>query len=74
MLLIAGCIDGVHVRMRVPVAQQEVYLNRHHETSMNVVAVAGSDLTFNFVSVHAPGRWHDVRVMHESGLPALSVP
>ena len=71
MPLIAGCIDGVHIKMRVPVAQQELYLNRHHETSVNVVAVAGSDLTFNVVRVHAPVRWHDVRVMHESGLPAL---
>ena len=29
--------------MRVPVAQEEIYIKRHHKTSMNVTAVANAN-------------------------------
>ena len=48
-------------------------MNRHHATSLNVMAVAGPDLKFFYANIHAPGRWHDSRVMRTSQLPRLYV-
>ena len=65
---VSGCIDGCHVNVRVPAAMENAFVNRHQKTSINVMAVAGSDGRFLCVSAHAGGRQHDSRVLATSGL------
>ena len=69
--VVTGCIDGTHVQVQVSPEEEETYINRHHKTSINVVAVADNKRRLTFVSVHAPGRMHDSRVLATSGLPEL---
>ena len=38
---VCGCIDGTHVNIAVPSRDESSYLNRHHEHSINALAVAG---------------------------------
>jgi DDE superfamily endonuclease len=63
-----GVIDGCHVNISPPKEDKNSYLNRHHSTSINVLAVAGPDLSFYYVDASAPGRWHDSKVLKESSL------
>ena len=65
----AGAIDGTHVNVSPLIADgREDYRNRHADTSVNVVAVAGADLSFFFVDANAPGKYHDSRALRESSL------
>ena len=45
--------------MVVPAEMEDAYINRNHQTSINVVAVAGHKQQSTFVRMHAPGRMHD---------------
>jgi hypothetical protein len=64
----AGVIDGCHINISPPKNDKLSFLNRHHSTSINVLAVAGPDLSFYFVDASAPGRSHDSKVLKESAL------
>lgn len=67
----SGCIDGTHLRLTVPKAKKEIYMNRKGYTSINCMAVAGPDRQFYAVSVQCSGRVHDARVLAASGLADL---
>jgi hypothetical protein len=64
----AGVIDGCHINISPPKKDKLSFLNHHHSTSINVLAVAGPDLSFYFVDASAPGRSHDSKVLKESAL------
>ena len=65
---VAGCIDGCHIQV-IPAKKDETsYVNRHQTHSLNVLAVAGPDLTIFFADANAPGRCHDSRVLKNSSL------
>ena len=64
----AGAIDGCHINVSPPKNDKLSFINRHHSTSLNVLAVAGPDLSFFYVDASAPGRCHDSRVLKESSL------
>nr|AAU89188.1 transposon protein, putative, CACTA, En/Spm sub-class [Oryza sativa Japonica Group]ABF97886.1 transposon protein, putative, CACTA, En/Spm sub-class [Oryza sativa Japonica Group] len=57
-----GAIDGTHVNVVVPKSKRVPYLNRHNETSQNVLAVCDFDMRFTFVLSGWPGSAHDMRV------------
>ena len=59
---VAGCIDGSHIRVTPPKADEDSYVNRHHEHSLNSVMVAGPDMTIYYANCRSPGRWHDSHV------------
>ena len=59
---VAGCLDGTHVTVSPPKDDEEGFVNRHHQHSLNVLGVCGPNLKFYYVNSSAPGRWHDSRV------------
>ncbi len=65
---VIGCIDGTHVRVSPPAADEASYVNRHHEHSINVLICCRADLRVQFISARAPGSWHDSRVLRTSRL------
>jgi len=61
-----GAIDGTHVKIVVPKSKRIQYLNRHNETSQNVLAVCDFDMRFTFVLSGWPGSAHDMRVFKDA--------
>jgi len=61
-----GAIDGTHVKLVVPKSKRIPYLNRHNETSQNVLAVCDFDMRFTFVLSGWPGSAHDMRVFKDA--------
>ena len=59
---VCGLIDGTHVLITPPTDDEDSFINRHQEHSLNVLAVCGPDLKIYYVNSRAPGRWHDSRV------------
>ena len=66
-----GAVDGTHVNVTVPVADQNTYTNRKGNTSLNVMIVAGPEREIFAISANASGRVHDARVMRASGMVEL---
>ena len=64
----AGCLDGCHVRVIPPAKDQTDYINRHHDFSINMLAVAGPDLKFYYINTNYGGRCHDSHVLRQSSL------
>ena len=65
---VAGCIDGTHVNILPPSKDEVSFLNRHHQHSINALAVAGPDLTIYYLNANYPGRSHDSKVLRDSPL------
>jgi hypothetical protein len=63
---VAGCVDGTHVNISVPSKDEYSYLNRHQLHSINVLAVAGPDLSIYYLYADKPGRCHDSNVLKSS--------
>jgi hypothetical protein len=63
---VAGCVDGTHFNIAVPTTDEISYLNRHHQHSINALAVAGPDLSIYYLNRDHPGRCHDANVLRES--------
>jgi hypothetical protein len=61
-----GAIDGTHVKVVVDKSERIPYLNRHNETSQNVLAVCDFDMRFTFVLSGWPGSAHDMRVFKDA--------
>jgi hypothetical protein len=65
---VAGCLDGTHVNISPPSQDEISYLNRHHQHSINVLAVSGPDLSIYYLNANRPGRCHDSNVLRSSSL------
>jgi nuclease HARBI1 len=65
---VCGLIDGSHILITPPAADEDAFINRHQDHSLNVLAVCGPDLKIYYANSRAPGRWHDSRVLRESAL------
>ena len=59
---VCGCLDGSHIPVTPPKADEDSYVNRHHQHSLNSVMVAGPDMTIYYANCRSPGRWHDSHV------------
>ena len=59
---VCGLIDGSHILITPPAADEDSFINRHHDHSLNILVVCGPDLRIYYVNSRAPGRWHDSRV------------
>jgi hypothetical protein len=64
-----GAIDGTHMKMVVPNRDKIAHLNRHNETSQNVMAICDFDMRFTFVLAGWPGSAHDMRVFKDAMTP-----
>ncbi|XP_052260338.1 putative nuclease HARBI1 [Dreissena polymorpha] len=65
---VVGVVDGTHIRIQAPSANEDDYMNRKGFHSLNVQMIC--DATFRFVDVVAkwPGSVHDSRIFHESAI------
>jgi len=65
---VAGTLDGTHVSVMPPKNQEDDFVNRHHQHSINVLAVAGPRREFFYVNTKFPGKCHDSHVLQSSSL------
>lgn len=68
MPCVMGCIDGTHVDIVAPNKNEDQYVNRHQNHSINVMCVSGPTLRFYYASANRPGKSHDSRVFRLSTL------
>ena len=67
--IVWGSLDGTHIKIKAPKDEEsEMFRNRHHYLSLNVMVVVGCSGKFYFISAGNPGRKHDSRIAHESKL------
>jgi hypothetical protein len=52
---VIGCIDGSHILVSPPQETEYQYVNRHHDHSLNIVAVCGPDHRFVYLNTNSPG-------------------
>lgn len=57
-----GAVDGCHINVKVPTAQNTSYINRHQSYSINLMAISTSSKIFSYVFIGYPGSAHDSRV------------
>jgi hypothetical protein len=67
---VAGAADGIVVNIDRPNNNEEAFIDRHGDHSINSLMVAGPDYMFYYVSSRWPGSVHDSRVLRNSTLAA----
>uniref|UniRef100_A0A915KYU7 Putative nuclease HARBI1 n=1 Tax=Romanomermis culicivorax TaxID=13658 RepID=A0A915KYU7_ROMCU len=65
---VVGCVDGTHIPIRAPTANEDQFVNCHGDHSLNCMMVAGPNYKFYYVSARWPGFVHDARVLRNSSL------
>lgn len=65
---IIGCVDGTYVDIKRPHENENQYVNRHGNHSLNTMIVCGPDLRIYFCSARWPGSVSDSRVFRNSSL------
>ena len=60
---VVGVIDGTHVQIIGPGADEVAYVNRNNYHSINVQAVCDHNYVFTNVVAKSPGSFHDSRVL-----------
>lgn len=68
MPMVIGCIDGTLINIDAPSENEEAFVDRHGNHSLNAMAVCGPDLRFLYINVNWPGSVHDARVLRTSSL------
>ena len=66
--LVFGCIDGSHVAIVAPSANEDVYVNRKGFHSINVQAICDHEFRFINAVVKWPGCTHDAFIWRQSGI------
>jgi hypothetical protein len=61
-----GALDGTHIPLHVPYAEQARYRNRKGFLSQNVLAVCNFDMQFLYVLAGWEGSAHDGRVLQDA--------
>lgn len=65
---VAGCIDGTLIKIISPTTDEDQFVDRHGDHSLNCMVVCGPNLKAYYVSARWPGRLNDKRVLNNSGL------
>lgn len=63
MPLVAGAVDGSLIPMDAPSVNEQAFVDRKGQHSINVMVVAGPDFRFYAVNSNFPGSVHDSRVL-----------
>ena len=68
--IVWSALDGTHCKVRAPISEEdtEVFRNRHHFLSLNVMVVVGASGRFYYIHSSVPGSQHDSRIAEESAL------
>lgn len=67
---VCGCIDGTLIDIKAPPVDEDQYVDRHGNHSLNCMVVCGPQLQAYYVSARWPGRVADMRVLRNSDLYA----
>ncbi|RXG71310.1 putative nuclease HARBI1 [Armadillidium vulgare] len=65
---VCGVVDGILIKIDAPVHNEPAFVDRHHNHSINCMAVCGPDMKFYYISSNWPGSVHDARVLRNSSL------
>jgi len=65
---VAGCIDGTLINIDAPNLNEEQYIDRHGNHSINVTMVCGPNHEFYAVDANWPGSVHDARVLRNTNV------
>lgn len=68
MPLVAGCIDGTLIRIKAPSENEDQFVDRHGDHSLNCMVVCGPKYEAFYISSRWPGRLNDKRVLSNSDL------
>ena len=68
---VVGVIDGTHIQIQAPSANEYEFVNRHNYHSINVQLVFDAKEEVIDVVANWPGSTHDSRIFRESGLRLL---
>jgi hypothetical protein len=63
---VAGAVDGTLCNIIKPSHNEEQYLDRHGNHSINAMMVCDRYLKFTYVNARFPGSVHDSRVLRNS--------
>jgi hypothetical protein len=63
-----GLVDGTHIKIDAPSQNEEHFVNRYGDHSLNAMMISGPDYTFYFVSARWPGSVHDSRVLRNTSV------
>lgn len=63
---VVGCIDGTHVRLQGPSADEHLYVNRKGYHSINVQAICDANLKITNCVARWAGSTHDSRILQHS--------
>lgn len=61
-----GALDVTHIPVVVPKSKVVQHINRHNETSQNMLAIYDFDMRFTFVLAGWPWSVHDMRVFNDA--------
>src|SRR5689334_21933554 len=70
LLNVCGCVDGKHINIIAPKKNEEQFVNKHGNHSINSMLVCGPNLKIFYVSSKWPGSVSDARVYRNSTLCA----
>lgn len=65
---LAGAVDGTLIPIKAPRMNENDYVDRHGQHSINAMVVCGPNYEFFYASVRWPGTVHDNRVLRNSTL------
>lgn len=65
---VCGCIDGTIINIDAPHENEEAYVDRHGNHSLNVMMICGPEYKFYCVNASWPGSVHDARVLRNSAI------
>jgi hypothetical protein len=68
MPCVSGCVDGTLIQIKAPCVDEEHFVDRHGNHSLNCMVVAGPTLKAYYVSARWPGRLNDKRVIKNSAM------
>ncbi|XP_025095646.1 uncharacterized protein LOC112564788 [Pomacea canaliculata] len=64
----ASCIDCTHIPIRRPSENEQIFVNRKGQHTINVQLMCDADLIIRHCVVNWPGSVHDARILRESSL------
>ena len=68
MVSVGGCVDGTLLEIKAPTVNEDQFVDRHGQHSLNCMVVCGPNLEAYYVSARWPGRLNDRRVIKNSVL------
>ena len=68
MPMVFGCVDGTLINIIAPSEDENQYVDRKSDHSINAMFVCGPNLRFFAASVRWPGSVHDARVFRNSAV------